>query len=167
MKAIFLDRDGTINIDKGYVGKIADLEYFPDTFEALKVLQNKNYALFLITNQSGVARNYFTINDVELLHNQITKDLAVNGIKPFLEIKVCYHGPTDNCNCRKPKPQMVRELITKYNIDIKKSFMCGDKLSDAECGVNANITGILVRSKEIQNKFKAFSTLIDFANSIV
>ncbi|MFN8371220.1 MAG: HAD hydrolase-like protein [Bacteriovoracaceae bacterium] len=127
-------------------------------------LQNKNYALFLITNQSGVARNYFTINDVELLQ-QITKDLAVNGIKPFGDKSVTMVQRI--IVTIKAKPQMVRELITKYNIDIKKSFMCGDKLSDAECGVNANITGILVRSKEIQNKFKAFSTLIDFANSIV
>ncbi len=167
MKAIFLDRDGTINIDKGYVGKLADLAYFPDTFSALKILQEKKYSLFLITNQSGVARNYFSISDVELIHQQIQSDMAKNGLAPFLEIKVCYHGPTDNCLCRKPKPTMLNELINKYKIDPKKSYMGGDKLTDAECGKNALTTGVLIRSTEKSSEFRSFVTLTDFAHFVV
>jgi len=139
MKAIFLDRDGTIIIDKHYLHKVEEVEFLPGSLKALKKFDANGYALFLITNQSGVSRGYFNYESIEPVHLYMNSVLKKNNISPFRDIRICPHQPSDQCDCRKPSPKMITELIAKYNIDAKNSFMFGDKNSDVQAGINANL----------------------------
>jgi D-glycero-D-manno-heptose 1,7-bisphosphate phosphatase len=138
IKAAFLDRDGVINIDKGYVYKIEDFEFKDGIFELLKLLQSIGFTLFVITNQSGIARGYYTLEDFKKLTGHMLDELKKRGIE-IKEVAFCPHHPNDKCNCRKPKPGMILDLAKKYNIDLKNSILIGDKLSDIEAGKNAEI----------------------------
>lgn len=146
-KAVFLDRDGTINIDKGYVYKLEDLEFLPGACNALKAFQDAGFTLIVITNQSGVGRGYYTMKDVEKFNNYLNKKLNSLGIN-ITDFFICPHKPEDSCNCRKPSPYLINEAIRKYNIDPQKSFMFGDKSSDVQLGENANIQSYLITEKE-------------------
>ncbi|MFI3278288.1 MAG: HAD family hydrolase [Rikenellaceae bacterium] len=142
-KAIFLDRDGTINVDFGYVSNVEDLELLDDVVEALRLFQAAEYQIIVITNQSGVGRGYFTLEDVEVFHNELAsqlEDLDVN-IDDFM---VCPHSPDDYCSCRKPYPTMVLQAMERHNIDPSLSFMFGDKSSDVECGTSAGVKSYLI-----------------------
>jgi len=138
MKAVFLDRDGVINIDKGYVHKIEDFEFREGIFELLKLLQEKGFKLFVVTNQSGIGRGYYTIKDFEKLTEYMLDELGKREIE-IKEVMFCPHHPDENCECRKPKPSMILDLARKYNIILKDSIMIGDKLSDIKAGKNAGI----------------------------
>lgn len=145
-KAIFLDRDGTINIDYGYVYKPEDLVLLPGVIEALQLFQKKGYLLIVITNQSGVARRYFTEQNVLEFNQKIKKELALRNIN-IADFFVCTHGPSEQCLCRKPSPLLINEAILKYNIDPLQSFMFGDKKSDVLCGENAHVKSFLVTNE--------------------
>lgn len=129
MKAVFLDRDGVINVDKGYVHKVEDFVWMPGIFDLLKYLQENGYLIFIVTNQSGVGRGYFTKEDIEKLHAWMLSELKKRGIE-IKEIKYCPHRPEDNCSCRKPKTKMFEELIKKYGINPTQSIVIGDKETD-------------------------------------
>jgi D-glycero-D-manno-heptose 1,7-bisphosphate phosphatase len=167
-KAIFFDRDGTIIVDKNYLKHPSEIEYLPGFFEAYSILQKMGYETFLITNQSGVSRGYFTMEDVSLVHHQIQTDLINHGLKPFTEIKICPHEPKDLCSCRKPNPQMALELIEKYQIDSEHSYMLGDKQIDLEMAVNARLKGILILSHQSPKSSEAptFDSVLTFAQSL-
>jgi len=140
MKAIFLDRDGVINEDFGYVGKIEDFKFRDGIFELLKLLQDLGYAFFIVTNQSGIARGYYSKEDFLKLSKWMIDELKKRKI--FIkDIEYCPHHPdiTGECECRKPKPGMILNLAKKYNISLKDSILIGDKLSDIEAGKNAGI----------------------------
>jgi len=137
-KAAFLDRDGVINVDKGYVYKIEDFEFKEGIFELLKLLQEKGFELFVVTNQSGIGRGYYTLKDFEKLTEFMLNELKKRGIE-IKEVAFCPHHPDENCECRKPKPAMILNLAKKYNINLKNSIMIGDKLSDIKAGKNAGI----------------------------
>ena len=143
MNAIFLDKDGTLIVDKDYSYKIEDIEFIPRAFQALKLLQEKNYNLFIITNQSGIAKGYFTKKDTEKQLDFIVKSLNKKGIK-IQKYSYCPHSPEENCECRKPKTKMLDDLIKKYKINTKKSFVIGDKLTDIETGKKLDIKTVLV-----------------------
>ena len=145
MNAIFLDKDGTLIEDKNYSYKIKDVKFIPRVFQGLKLLKEKNYNLFIITNQSGIAKGYFTKKDIERQLDFIVKNLKKKGIK-ILKYSYCAHSPEENCECRKPKTKMFYNLIKKYKINIKKSFVIGDKLTDIEAGKRLDIKTILVMS---------------------
>ena len=140
MKAAFLDRDGVINIDYGYVGSIDRFEFNEGIFELLKLLQKKGYQLFVVTNQSGIARGYYTENDFHSLMEWMKDELKKREIK-IIDYEFCPHHPdiTGECECRKPKPGMILNLAKKYNIDLANSIMIGDNLSDIEAAKNAGI----------------------------
>jgi len=138
MKAAFLDRDGVINIDKGYVHKIEDFEFKEGIFELLKLLQEKGFTLFVVTNQSGIARGYYTIKEFENLTEYMLNELRKKGIE-IKEVAFCPHHPDENCECRKPKPAMILDLAKKYSITLKDSIMIGDKISDIKAGDSAGI----------------------------
>jgi len=138
MKGLFLDRDGVINEDFGYVYKIEDFKFKEGIFKVLKKAMDKEYKIFIITNQSGISRGYYTENDFLKLMNWVQEQFLKKEIK-ITDIAFCPHHPDDNCDCRKPKPKMILDLIKKYNIDPSKSIMVGDKDSDVEAGKNANI----------------------------
>ena len=160
-----MDRDGTLILDKNYLSRVEELEYFPDTIKALQVFQNLGFDLFLVTNQSGVGRGYFSLEAVYVIHKQIQNDMREQKLAPFKDFAICPHSPDDKCECRKPSGIMIQELIEKYHISPEHSYMVGDKLLDAEAGKNAGVQGVLVRHAQ-NSDFPFFKTLLDFAHSL-
>ena len=167
-KAIFLDRDGTIIWDKNYLARTDDIEYYPDTLSALKMMIKKGYKLYIITNQSGVGRGYFTLKTVQDIHQAIDLDLTNQGLPAFSGWGICPHAPEQNCTCRKPEPKLILEFMKKDKIDSKTSWMVGDKLIDAECGRKASIQGAIVRESTLSQtkEYPFFKTLLEFAESL-
>lgn len=146
-KAIFLDRDGTINVDTGYTHKIKDLEFEQKAIQGLQILQNLGYKLIIITGQSGIGRNYYSEQDYHKFMNELYRRLKKEGIKIEKDY-FCPHAPEDNCNCRKPKTKMLEQAITDFNINISKSWVIGDKTDDIEMGRRANCRTILVKTSK-------------------
>ncbi len=142
-KAVFLDRDGTINVDHGYVYKLSDLELLPGVVEALQLFQKNGFKLIVITNQSGIGRGFFSLTDAIMFNNALEAELGKHNVH-IEEFFICAHAPEDNCICRKPSPFMVLEAIKKYHVDVEASYLFGDKLSDLECGENAGIPSFLI-----------------------
>lgn len=138
-RAVFLDRDGTINEDKGYVYKIEDLVILPKVIDALRLLQ-KRFLLIVVSNQSGVERGYYTIDDVERFNRYLYYHLAKNGVY----IDDFYYCPYLEGECRKPNPGMLLQAAKDWNIELKKSYMIGDKISDIEAGKNAGCKSIFI-----------------------
>lgn len=142
-----------------------DIEYFPDTMKALKSFQEQGFDLFVVTNQSGIGRGYFSFESVHTIHRQLQTDLKDHKLEPFKDFAVCPHSPDDSCDCRKPSGKMIQELIDKYHIAKDRSFMIGDKLIDAEAGKNAGITGALVRSAN-SSAFPTYKNLLEIAETL-
>jgi D-glycero-D-manno-heptose 1,7-bisphosphate phosphatase len=146
IKTIFLDRDGVINEENNYVHKIEDFKFIRGVFETCKYLINLNYEIIIITNQSGIARGYFNKNDYDKLTRWMINKFQKKEIK-ILDIFYCPHAPKDLCLCRKPKPGMLLEAQKKYKIDMKNSWLIGDKEDDILAANNAGIFNtILVNS---------------------
>lgn len=141
-KAVFIDRDGVIVEDVGYHHKLEDLRTVTNAIEGLKLL-SKNFKLIVITNQSGIGRGYYTFQDYERFNEHMLKELNKHKIK-IEKTYVCPHKPGDNCECRKPKTKLINDAAKEFNIDLKKSFMIGDKNIDVEMGHNAGCKSILV-----------------------
>lgn len=151
-KAIFLDRDGTINIDHGYVHQIDDFEFIEGSINALKKLKEMGYLLVLVTNQSGIARGYFTEAQFLQLTEWMDWSLVEQGVD-FDGIYYCPHHPDgkgefkEDCSCRKPKPGMLLDAMKALNIDPQQSIMVGDKIEDIKAGINAKVKiNVLVRT---------------------
>ncbi|MBI2661413.1 HAD family hydrolase [Candidatus Woesearchaeota archaeon] len=134
-RAIFLDRDGTLNHDDGYTYKVEHFKLLPGVIEGLKLLKN-DFIFFIVTNQSGVARGYYGIEDVHKFNNVLLKLLKDNGIL-IKEVYICPHHPDDRCDCRKPGTKFASEAKAKYNIDMKNSWVIGDHPWDVEMGIRA------------------------------
>lgn len=137
-KAIFLDRDGVINIDKAYVSKIEDFEFCEGVFEALRHFQKLGYLLIIVTNQSGIGRGYYSEEDFQTLSTWMRKQLLDAKIK-LDAIYHCPHAPEVNCTCRKPKSGMFEEAIKAFAIDVRNSWMIGDKKSDMDAAFGAGV----------------------------
>lgn len=145
--AIFLDRDGTINVDYNYVHTIDKFDFIDGAIEALKELQQMGFLLVITTNQSGIARNIFTTEQFDTLTEWMDWSLQEQGV--FLDgIFYCPHDPNiEKCNCRKPSPGMILEAAKELVIDLKNSYMVGDKDSDLVSGINAGVgTTVFVKS---------------------
>jgi len=141
-KAIFLDRDGVINIEKNYLYKIEDFEFVDGVFETLSHLQSLGYKLFIITNQSGIGRGYYSLDDFNLLTKWMKKEFENSNII-ISQVELCPHSPNDGCNCRKPKIGMIDNILKNHNIDLEKSWLIGDKSSDIKCANNAKIANTI------------------------
>jgi len=139
-KALFLDRDGTINIDKDYLFRIEDFEFQPGIFDLIRHYSDQDYLIFIITNQSGIARGYYTENDYLQLTQWMTEQLRTNGIH-IEKVYHCPHHPeiTGSCTCRKPKPGLIVQALKEYPIDPERSVLIGDKERDILAGQNAGI----------------------------
>lgn len=137
-KAIFIDRDGVINVEKNYLYQIEEFEFIEGVFESLKQFQSLGYLLFIITNQSGIARGYYSEEDFEKLTAWMCEKFEQKGIT-ISQVEHCPHGPNDNCKCRKPKTQMIDNILKNYDIDLSHSWLIGDKESDIKCAMNAGI----------------------------
>jgi len=147
VKAIFLDRDGTININEPeYVHKIEDFKLFPETIPALKKLSKTNYKIIVITNQSGIARGYFKEAEVKKLHKWMLAEFKKKGIR-IDAIYYCPHGPNDNCSCRKPKPGMLLKAGEDFGINLSKSWFIGDDQRDVIAGREVNLKTIKIGAK--------------------
>lgn len=141
------------------------MEYFLDTMKALQIFQQLGFELFVVTNQSGVGRGYFSMESVYVIHRQLQNDLRENKLNPFKDFAICPHAPDEKCDCRKPSGKMIRELMEKHKVNPEGSYMVGDKLIDAEAGKNAGIQGVLVRHLSSPD-YPSFKTLLEFAQSL-
>jgi len=146
-KAIFLDRDGTINVDNHYVAAVENWEFSDRAPEALKLLQNAGYKLFVITNQGGISVGKYTQADMETLHVHMASELVGAGVK-LDGIAFCPHVPDDNCTCRKPDIGMLEQLTEETaDVDFSESWMIGDKEADVQFGKNAGLKTALIPSE--------------------
>ena len=145
-KAVFLDRDGTLIHEKEYLHRPEEVSIFPGAAIALQRLQEAGFKLFLVTNQSGVGRGYFTLDDVEKVHAHLCAELGRNGVH-FHKIYVAPEHPDLPSRGRKPSPQFLFDARDEFGLDLAQSYIIGDKLIDLECGWNAGVKkSILVRT---------------------
>jgi D-glycero-D-manno-heptose 1,7-bisphosphate phosphatase len=152
--AVFFDRDGTLNIEKGFVHKREDFEFVDGAVDVIRRLREKGFLVVVVTNQSGIARGLYTEKDVKRLHNWINKELKKRGT--FIDrFYFCPHHPEApvrkyrrDCACRKPGPGMLLQAIEELKIDPHTSYMIGDKARDACAGKKAGITSILISGDE-------------------
>ena len=161
-KACFLDRDGVLNEDVGYLHKSQDFKWIDGAVEAIKLLKKNNFLVIVITNQSGISRGYFDSKDVTNLHewmNKILKkeDIQINDF--FFSGDLPNNNPESR---RKPSPKMINEAVEKYNLDKTRCFMIGDKLSDLESAKNAQIKGFLFNKSNLKNFIEKILDKINF-----
>lgn len=142
-KTIFLDRDGVINEEVQYLHKVKDFKFISNVFEACRYFQSLNYEIIIITNQSGISRNYYSEEDYQLLNSWMLLQFKANGVE-ILDVFHCPHLPNANCSCRKPKPGMLISAKNKYKINMSESWMIGDKASDMEAAVSAKISNTIL-----------------------
>tara|TARA_B110000008_G_scaffold248003_1_gene259812 strand:- start:707 stop:1234 length:528 start_codon:yes stop_codon:yes gene_type:complete len=160
LKTIFLDRDGVINEEINYLHKIKDFKFIDGVFEVCKFFEKLGYRIIIITNQSGIARGFYSENDYQNLNNWMLKKFELNGVK-ILDTFHCPHHPSSNCYCRKPKPGMFLEVAKIHDIDYSRSWMVGDKETDIQAANAAGIFNtILVRSGHKIDEFNSKSTHI-------
>lgn len=145
-RTVFLDRDGVINVDRGYVGSWEDFEYLPGAIEGLRLLCDRGFKLVVVTNQSGIARGYYSEANFQLLTSLMRQDLAEKGIE-LAAVYYCPHLPQakvmqyrEICDCRKPKPGMFIKAAAELGIDLRSSVMIGDKSSDMQAAEAAGIS---------------------------
>lgn len=145
-RAVFLDRDGTLNVDKNYLSDPADLIIIPGTSAALRRLKDAGFLLFIVTNQSGIGRGYYTLADMHAVNDKLCAELAKDGIH-FEKIYFAPEAPEEPSRGRKPSPQFLFDARDEFGIDLAQSYMIGDKIIDLECGWNAGVKkSILVRT---------------------
>jgi len=145
-KVFFIDRDGVINKEIGYLHEIAKFEFIDGVIEALKYIQNKGFKIIVITNQSGIGRGMYSREKFLELNKWMIDFLSTQGVK-ILDVFYCPHSPEERCTCRKPLPGMFLEAIKKYDIDIEMSWSIGDKETDIQAAKSSGISNtILVKS---------------------
>lgn len=142
-RAVFLDRDNTINLDPGYLSDPDAVALLPNVAQALKRLQDAGFVFVVISNQSGVGRGLFGMEELEAVNNRISSLLREQGVT-LEHFYLCVHRPDEDCLCRKPKPYLILKARDELGLDLEKSFMVGDRLCDYECGRNAGIHSLLV-----------------------
>jgi len=148
-KAVFLDRDGVLNHEMGdYIRRIEDFEVL-DNFAALKELQDRGYLLIVATNQGGLAKGWYSEDELAKMHQKLIDDYSAHGVR-FTDFFYCPHHPdfTGDCDCRKPKPGLLVKGIEKYNIDPARSYFIGDRERDVVAGTAAGVKGILIDSDQ-------------------
>lgn len=143
LKAVFLDRDGTIIKEKNYISNPKEVELLPNAIAGIKLLRAAGFKLFIVTNQSGVNRGWFSIENLHSIHNRLLELIKLEDTDVD-KIYFCPHRPEDNCNCRKPKPDMVIRTQKEFNIDLTHSYIIGDRSEDIELGKALNLQSILV-----------------------
>lgn len=158
--AVFLDRDGVVNKDTGYISSIKDFELYSYSISSIKRLNNAGFFVFLITNQAGIARGLFTEEDLEDIHTYFKSQLHVNGAKVDKIYYSPYHPDPAVCkhkkyckdsDLRKPKPGMIKTAVNDFEIDLKKSFLVGDSVGDIQAGQSMEIFSIGVKTGNAVN----------------
>lgn len=169
-KAVFLDRDGTINVDKGYVYRREDFEYLPGVKQALRLLQEAGYLLVIITNQSGIACGFYSEEDFEELTDWMIEDLADSGIG----ISAVYHCPhhpdvTGECSCRKPALGLYAQAAHDFGLTMGSCWAVGDRLRDVAVAEKTDCEGILLAKGACEPSWKLHiaASLLDAAHIII
>ena len=158
-KALFLDRDGVINVDHGYVSKREAFEFTEGIFELLKHYLQEGYLLFIVTNQSGIGRGYYTLDDFQTLTQWMLEVFEAKEIA-IQKVAYCPHAPEKNCHCRKPKTGMIEEIVKAYPVDLSASWLIGDKQSDIDLATHANIPHtIAIGNHEISGASYQFASI--------
>jgi D,D-heptose 1,7-bisphosphate phosphatase len=168
-KAIFLDRDGTINVDKGYTYKIGDLRFVLNSILGLRKLAKSEYKLIILTNQSGIGRKYYTEEEYFAFREEMHKRLKDKGILIAAEY-FCPHSSKDNCNCRKPKSGMLEQAAEDLNLDLSKCWIIGDSARDVQAGKNVGCRTIQVltgKERPISSADFVAIDMIEAANYIL
>jgi D-glycero-D-manno-heptose 1,7-bisphosphate phosphatase len=171
-KAIFLDRDGVINVDKEYLHEPQQFELEKNVAKGIKIMQDMGYKLIVITNQGGIGLGYYTKEDFYKVNREMFKQLGKNNIN-IDKVYFCPHMSSEECTCRKPKTGMITRGQEELNLDLKKCFVIGDKTADIKAGNDSGCKTILVKTghKGKDNRYKAKPTyiaddLLDSANYI-
>jgi len=145
-RAIFLDRDGVLIEERNYLHRVEDVAIFPGAAVAARRLHDAGFKLFIVTNQSGVGRGYFTMAEVEKVNDHIAREFARHGTA-FQRIYIAPEAPDQPSRGRKPSPQFLFDARDEFDVDLAQSYMIGDKMIDLECGWNAGVKcSILVRT---------------------
>ncbi len=161
---IFLDRDGTIIVDKVYLNDPNEVEFIDGVIEGLKKLYLYGFKLVIVTNQSGISRGLVQLENLNLIHKKMVNVLKSFGIEIY-RIYYCPHLPSDNCSCRKPKIGLVEELLDK--IDVNNSFVIGDKDTDVLFGKNLGVKTVLIQqNRELQLSCKPDFISADFISAV-
>jgi D-glycero-D-manno-heptose 1,7-bisphosphate phosphatase len=163
-KAVFFDRDGVLNKDKDYLYRIEELEWIEGAREAVAYLTHLGYCIFVVTNQSGIARGYYKEEDMQRLHEHMAREIAAAGGK-ITKFYYCPHLPNGKvakyaieCDCRKPKPGLLMQAMSEYNICKESSFLIGDKKRDIESAEAAGIRGYLYENGNLLEFVKKILT---------
>ena len=144
--AVFLDRDGTLNFDPGYLSKAEHFRFLPSVKPALRLLVARGLDLFVVSNQSGIGRGLITRRDLKRIHSKMTRELKASGVA-IKEIFICPHSPVDGCACRKPSPKLILKAVRRHRLNLWNSYIVGDKLTDVETGVRAGLQTVLIAGK--------------------
>ncbi|MDQ1239822.1 MAG: D-glycero-D-manno-heptose 1,7-bisphosphate phosphatase [Thermodesulfobacteriota bacterium] len=164
-RAIFLDRDGVMNVklpEDHYVKELKEFTFLPNAVSALCILKNLGYLLVIVTNQRGIARGYMTEEDLKKVHDFMVILLKQEGA-PLEAIYYCPHDTTDLCMCRKPRSGMIFNACNDLGINLADSFMVGDSPSDMAAGKNAGTRTVRIGMKQDPNADLTFPSLMDFA----
>ena len=146
LKAVFLDRDGTVIEEKEYLSRPESVVLIPGAATALRRLQEAGFKLFIVSNQSGVGRGYFTLADVEKVNARLSGELALEGVR-LEKIYIAPEAPDQPSRGRKPSPQFLFDARDQFGLELSASYMIGDKLIDLECGWNGGLKkSLLVRT---------------------
>lgn len=144
-KVVFLDRDGVINVDTGYLYRVQDLDYVPYFFDMARFFAEQGYSFVIVTNQSGIGRGYYSEQDLHKLMAHISKDFEARNLN-LLAYYYCPHHPKakinefrTNCSCRKPGTEMVLRATSEHALDLSEAVMIGDNISDVQCGDRAGV----------------------------
>lgn len=160
-KALFLDRDGVINIDYGYVYQIEKFEFTKGVFDLLRLFLENGYLLFVVTNQSGIGRGYYTQEQFLDLTDWMLDKFKKENIE-IVSVLHCHHAPEEQCGCRKPATGMVDEILKNNEIDLENSWLIGDKQSDIDLAINSNIKHtIAIGERKIKNATLSFKTILE------
>jgi len=154
MKAIFLDRDGTVTIGipkYERLDSVEKVELLPNTMPALKLLATLDYGVFFVTNQAGIAEGLITEAEFHIINQRVLELIAPSGIQ-IIKTYFCPHADNSDCQCRKPKPKMLLTAAEEYNINLELSYMIGDRLSDVLTGINAGTKTIFVQTGSQSSK---------------
>lgn len=142
-KAVFIDRDGTINVDGPYLSDPDKFEIYPGVSKGINELKENGFKIIVITNQSGIARGYFTEKNLDAIHTKMKREFKKFDVE-LDGIYYCPHHPDEDCNCRKPKTGLFDKAIKDHDIIVEQSYMLGDKIIDIEAGKNVGTKGILI-----------------------
>ena len=166
-KILFLDRDGVVNIDKHFVSRIEDIVFIDGIFQVCKYFNAQGFAIVIITNQSGIARELFSEQDFQTVMTFIIQEFKRKGVE-ILDFFHCPHGPDDNCSCRKPLPGLFTQALRQFNVEAKNCISIGDRERDIDAALAAGIShNYLMQDSQISTSHSLGSIVVKSLSEII